>query len=282
MCLRCCSFVVVDADGGVRLVAEAGQGRAATEGDEGFELGEHPEIAEAIRHRRMAGRAEGSVTALPALAGGRVHGVLELVRCEGRPALTAAQLQFAETLAETAVRALEPMVVTGGDGAGPLPRPQGGEVTLDQRLQEEFERARRYSLSFSLVLLEVADPGGAGEPGADAVQRLQGVLRLPDFVARYVTSTRRSSRCPTGRLDLSIYRYTARCYYEKVYIQGGNLIDRARREMGSTAFWGAMRGYVAARRYGMGSNRALLEALDAATSKDLGRLLFDDRFPSIY
>lgn len=183
--LRCCSFVVVDADGGVRLVAEAGQGRAATEGDEGFELGEHPEIAEAIRHRRMAGRAEGSVTALPALAGGRVHGVLELVRCEGRPALTAAQLQFAETLAETAVRALEPMVVTGGDGAGPLPRPQGGEVTLDQRLQEEFELARRYSLSFSLVLLEVADPGGAGEPGADAVQRLQRVLRLPDFVSRY-------------------------------------------------------------------------------------------------
>ena len=31
-----------------------------------------------------------------------------------------------------------------------------------------------------------------------------------DFVARYVTGTQRGSRCPTGRLDLSIYEYTSR------------------------------------------------------------------------
>jgi diguanylate cyclase (GGDEF)-like protein len=57
------------------------------------------------------------------------------------------------------------------------------QVTLDQRLQEEFERARRYSLSFSLVLLEVCSAGG--ELSAETVDRLQRGLRLPDFVARY-------------------------------------------------------------------------------------------------
>ena len=182
--LRSCSFAAIDADGGARLVAEAGQGHAGAAEEEVLELGEHPELAEALRHRRAAGRPDGLVTAVPALAGGRVHGVLELVRGEGRPALTAAQLQFAETLAEAAVRALEPAGAANG-GGGPAGRLPGGEVTLDQRLQEEFERARRYALSFSLVLLEATNGNGSGEPGAEAVERLQRVLRLPDFVSQY-------------------------------------------------------------------------------------------------
>jgi diguanylate cyclase (GGDEF)-like protein len=58
---------------------------------------------------------------------------------------------------------------------------------LDQRLQEEFERARRYSLSFSLVLMDVGAPGPeAAEPLlAEAAERLRHELRLPDFVSRY-------------------------------------------------------------------------------------------------
>ena len=103
-----------------------------------------------------------------------------------------------------------------------------------------------------------------------------------DFVARYVTGTKRASRCPSGRLDKNIYEYTSACYYEKVYIQGGNLIDAARRTMGSTAFWAALRRYVADHRYGLVSNATLLEALDDATSTDLGSLLFAKRFPRIY
>ncbi len=102
-----------------------------------------------------------------------------------------------------------------------------------------------------------------------------------DFMARYVTSTKRSSRCSTGRLDLSIYRYTSRCYYEKVYIQGGNILDSARKRMGSTAFWAALRGYVAANRFGLSSTAALLDALDDGTPKNL-RPLFAPRFPRIY
>ncbi len=103
-----------------------------------------------------------------------------------------------------------------------------------------------------------------------------------DFIARYVTGTKRASRCPTGRLDHTIYGYTTRCYYEKVYIQGGNLIDSARKKMGSTAFWAALRGYVDAHRFGLGSTKALLDALDAGTSKNLGTTLFAPRFPRYY
>jgi hypothetical protein len=102
-----------------------------------------------------------------------------------------------------------------------------------------------------------------------------------DFVARYVTGTKRGSHCPAGRLDRSIYQYTARCYYEKVYIQGGNILDSARKKMGSAAFWSALRGYVDAHRFGLSSTKALLDALDAGTSKNL-KLLFAPRFPRIY
>jgi len=181
--LRSCSFVAIEPDGGARIVAAAGQEHAAIERDGALDLEPHAEIAEALRLRRLAGRPDGAVTALPAVVEGRVRAVLELVRCDGRPALTAAQLQFAEQLAEAAVRALEPSTSVGGNGAQPAPRQVVPQVTLDQRLQEEFERARRYSLSFSLVLLEVCSAGG--ELSAETVDRLQHGLRLPDFVARY-------------------------------------------------------------------------------------------------
>jgi CheY-like chemotaxis protein len=180
--LRSCAFVAIEPGGGARIVAAAGQAEVATGGDAILDLDHHAEIAEALRLRRLAGRPDGAVTALPAIVEGQVQGVLELVRCDGRPALTAAQLQFAEQLAVAAVRALEP-APPGGNGAHPAPRQAAPQVTLDQRLQEEFERARRYSLSFSLVLLEACSTGG--ELGSEAVERLQRGLRLPDFVACY-------------------------------------------------------------------------------------------------
>jgi hypothetical protein len=102
-----------------------------------------------------------------------------------------------------------------------------------------------------------------------------------DFMARFVTGLKRASRCPAGRLDLSIYKYTTRCYYEKVYIQGGNIIDSARVRMGSTAFWAALRGYVTAHRFGLSTTATLLHTLDDATPKDLSTL-FAPRFPRIY
>ena len=66
---------------------------------------------------------------------------------------------------------------------------------------------------------------------------------MADFLARYVTGTQRASRCSTAPLDLSIYRYSKACYYETVYIQGGNVLDELRRRMGGTRFWAGIRDY---------------------------------------
>lgn len=103
-----------------------------------------------------------------------------------------------------------------------------------------------------------------------------------DFAARSVLGLRRGSRCAKATLDRTIYSYSAACYYEKVYIQGGNLLDDARRAMGSTAFWAALRGYVAANSGRISTTRALLDALDAGTLLDLRGTLFAPRFPKIY
>ena len=103
-----------------------------------------------------------------------------------------------------------------------------------------------------------------------------------DFAARSVLGLRRASRCAMARLDRPIYAYSARCYYETIYIQGGNLLDEARRRMGSAAFWPALRGYITANRDGIASSRTLLDALDAATPLNLGATLFGPRFPSLY
>jgi len=103
-----------------------------------------------------------------------------------------------------------------------------------------------------------------------------------DFAARSVLGLRRASRCAKATLDRTIYRYSAACYYEKIYIQGGNLLDDARRKMGSTAFWAALRGYVAANAGRISTTRTLLQALDDGTPLDLGATLFAPRFPTIY
>jgi hypothetical protein len=113
----------------------------------------------------------------------------------------------------------------------------------------------------------------AGQPFADEASA--------DFVARDILGLRRASRCSTAALDRSIYRYSSTCYYEIVYIQGGNLLDVARDRMGSAAFWSALKGYLTAYRFDIGSTAALLRALDAKTSVDLSRL-FGPRFPTIY
>ena len=103
-----------------------------------------------------------------------------------------------------------------------------------------------------------------------------------DFAARYVLGLRRASRCAKATLDRSIYSYSATCYYEKIYIQGGNLLDDARRRMGSTAFWAALRGYVAANAGRISTTRTLLQELDDGTPLDLGGTLFAPRFPRLY
>src|SRR2546427_12555853 len=66
--------------------------------------------------------------------------------------------------------------------------------SLDRRLRDEFERARRYQLRFALVLLDIEKLHDVndrlGQAAGDRVlaetgAMLQGEIRAPDFVARY-------------------------------------------------------------------------------------------------
>jgi hypothetical protein len=104
---------------------------------------------------------------------------------------------------------------------------------------------------------------------------------VADFLARYVLSMRRASRCATARLDLSIYRYSSACYYEVVYIQGGNFLDDLRKRMGSAAFFRGLRAYIADNSFKVVATKTLLETLDDATPLDLVPR-YTPRFPRIY
>jgi diguanylate cyclase (GGDEF)-like protein len=176
------------------------QGRVIAEWEDGREehprldLSRYPEIDEAVRTRRpvtmpdVQGAASPestpTVVVLPVLAESAVPAVLLLRPGASQPPLSAAQLEIAESLAQTAAHALE-------NGSGTRRDARTDVQLLDRRLQEEFERARRYSLSFSLVLLDV-DAGAeilTTEAGEDLRRevgvRLRRELRLPDFVSRY-------------------------------------------------------------------------------------------------
>jgi len=133
-----------------------------------------------------------------------------------------------------------------------------------------------------IVAHETAHQWFYGIVGSDQAREPFTDEAAADFVARTVVGIHRGSRCPTARLDRSIYDYSARCYYETVYIQGGNLLDDARRLMGSDAFWTALRGYIGTNRQRLTTTATLLRTLDDATPLDLAGLLFAARFPRIY
>jgi GGDEF domain-containing protein len=191
-----CAFVVTrpGADEG-RVVAQFAEDPVA---HARLDLARHPEIVEAVRSRRPVAMADAlaaaasavppMMTVLPVGVEEEVAGVLLIRGRESAPALGAAQLDLAGSLAEAAARALD----MGGRGAGGVPRPLS-PPTLDRRVQEELERARRYSLSFSLVLLDVEAPADGAGPDAEAGERdraeigsrLRRELRLPDFVSSY-------------------------------------------------------------------------------------------------
>jgi len=142
-----------------------------------------------------------SVAAIPLTSMGKVVGVVLLRTRAGDTRITQEQVSFAEALARATSRVLESeerrsaiyrrQVVAGTadelTGCGTLD-------ALDHRIREEFERARRYDLTFSLVLLDVDGlrryNERLGEQGgdhllADLGALLQREIRAPDFVARY-------------------------------------------------------------------------------------------------
>jgi hypothetical protein len=132
-----------------------------------------------------------------------------------------------------------------------------------------------------LVHHETAHQWFYGIVGADQAIEPYTDEAVADFLARFVLGQRRASQCATARLDLAIYDYSSACYYETVYIQGGNLLDDLRRDMGDDAFWTAIRSWVDAHRYRIASTKSLLDVLDNATSADLAPAL-QPRFPRLY
>jgi hypothetical protein len=132
-----------------------------------------------------------------------------------------------------------------------------------------------------LVTHETAHQWFYGLVGSDQARQPFADEAMADELARYVSGIRQASRCATARLDLSIYAYSRACYFEIVYVQGSTFLDGLRKRMGTTAFWAAVRGYVAAHRLGIATTSQLLTAIDDGTPLNL-RPLFHQRFPSLF
>ena len=117
----------------------------------------------------------------------------------------AAPVHFPELCARLYARTSAPGQSRPGALNGAVPQEQSEAAgqsddtlkVLDQRMREEFERARRYSLSFSLILLGVDELRSVRERlGCEAAERLKQEvaqvlrreLRVPDFVVSYGSS----------------------------------------------------------------------------------------------
>jgi len=189
--LSYCAFVVTRAgDDRGRIIAVQGDPRPERSY---LDLAQYPEIEEAVRSRRALAVADthsgtGSpTTVVPVVLDDTVRGVLLLRGQDSDPTLGATQLAMAASLAEAAARALE----AGSERNGGSP-PTAGPA-LERRLLEELERARRYSLSLSLVLLDVEAPPGTDPADLEGRDRhvretstqIRRALRLPDFVSGY-------------------------------------------------------------------------------------------------
>lgn len=132
-----------------------------------------------------------------------------------------------------------------------------------------------------LVTHETAHQWFYGIVGADQAAEPFTDEAVTDFVARYALGQRRASRCTSAALDRTIYDYSDACYYEIVYIQGGNFLDDLRKQMGHTAFWTGLRAWVDANRNAIAPTKSLLHTLDAHTPLNLVPT-FEPRFPRLY
>ena len=132
-----------------------------------------------------------------------------------------------------------------------------------------------------LVHHEIAHQWFYGLVGNDQQREPFADEAAADLLARTVLGTLRSSRCSEDDLDRKITQYTAACYYETIYIQGGNELNLIRSKMGTTLFWHTVAKYVVDYGQKLGGTKLLLDRLRAASPVDLGPTL-RSRFPSLY
>jgi GGDEF domain-containing protein/DNA-binding response OmpR family regulator len=125
---------------------------------------EHPLFATIRKHwsqQQIEVNVQAAV-ALPVFVQGRAAGVFFLRTEKGDPQLRAADVAFANTIAQAAARVLENEERRSAIYRRQISAGTTDELTgcasldaLDRRLRDEFERARRYSLHFSLVLIDI-------------------------------------------------------------------------------------------------------------------------------
>lgn len=164
---------------------------------------EHPLFAQ-VRERWAAQSVDVNVrcaVALPVFVQGTPAGVFFLRTSEGDRELSTRDVALADTIAQAAAKVLEnedrrAAIYRRQVNAGALDQLTGVASldALDRRLKDEFERARRYRLRFSLVVVDVDRFRDVNEKLGNAAgdrvlsdlgHLLHRELRAPDFVARY-------------------------------------------------------------------------------------------------
>lgn len=131
-----------------------------------------------------------------------------------------------------------------------------------------------------LVYHETAHQWFYGLVGNDQQREPFADEAAADLLARTVLGTLRSSRCSKDNLDGRITQYSAACYYETIYIQGGNVLNGYRSKMGTTLFWNTVEDYVQTYSHRIGGTKRLLDMLQDASPVPFTNL--SDRFPSLY
>ena len=133
-------------------------------------------------------------------AGGRGRrGRRRAAHCRGRESAPGLERQPSSACAGEPAPRRRRAALDGGRPTAPAPRLVPPPAALDRRLEEEFERARRYSLSFSLVLLDVDDARRPTTSDPDAEARQRAGARRPG-----------PARAPPARFRLPLRRRRAR------------------------------------------------------------------------
>ena len=121
--------------------------------------------------------------------------------------------------------------------------------------------------------------------GNDQISNSFADEAMAEFMDRWLFGNFRGSRCSKARLDLTIYEYSASCYFEQLYIQGADFMNQLRLDAAShgegDAFWAALHGYWNAEKFQISSNKILLDTLHAYLG-DWVLKRYHLRFPSLY
>ena len=132
-----------------------------------------------------------------------------------------------------------------------------------------------------LIAHETAHQWFYGTVGSDQAAEPYADEAPADFLARDLLANRRKSKCSTANLDGTLYDYGSACYYEVIYIQGGNYLHSYRQRVGGERFWKGLRNYYEEYQYRLGGTRQLLNALDAAAGEGLAGG-HEKRFPRLF